>query len=934
MKWKKRGFEAFSKGTFGNGGQNLYVSAAGVLQRIYHYDVNGDGYPDLLFANSQSMGERPPLYVYNSACKTDEYRELPSGGSYDAVLADLNGNGYDDIIIACQHNGTHTDITALIYFGSEEGLTEKYRMELPAPDATGVAAGDFNGDGKADIAFICGNFLRVFYQKEYGIVPSEYMDIPLEAVSLAAVDIDGDGACDLYVKRPDGTSGVLFGGPEGLSAQNAVWIGGAAMGKTTETSTSPSRKAAYRGWRCCIEKINGCSYLFYVDGEEIVFYRCTGKRDLQKAFSLHCPGAVGVSAGDLDRDGYDDIAVAVCTDKNRAEQSAVFWGGPDGFSDENCTRFDTRSAQSVLITSLKRGSKNILVVCQGGTSEIHDTESFILDFDRKREQKRIATLKSGDAMRILAGWTGGSREKQLIVVNHETGRVRGDENIYIYLGGPDGYRPERRLELPGWAAVDGLMYDFNDDGYVDVLICNCSENAPHLDPGSFLYTGGPDGLKKDRRIAIPSIRGHGVAIGDFRKSGYLDIAIGGFRNRELRIFRGGPEGYDLKNPQKIVLGPGPESYTPHITKREEDNAALFTSDELYDEYGEVRWLLAADFNNDGWLDLFVSQITGTYCYILWGGPEGFSTSRMTTLATGGVACANAADLDGDGYIDLVLGGHMAKGKKNTYESYITIYWGGPEGFEEHRKAQLPANCANSIAIGDFNGDGILDIFATSYNDGRCRDINSFVYYGEKGGIYRQANRYELFTHSGCGCIAGDFNGDGYCDLAVACHKGCGNHISESFVFRGGPEGLANERKTVLPTVGPHGMCAVDPGNIMDRSDHEYYYSELYRVPDGFTVKKACWEAVIPKSCRIFMQLRHAETEDMLAASEWRGLGEKQEIENGEDLSVLGLTGGYIQYRLALCARCGCGTPRVTAVTLEFEERAVSMDFNERPEPSQ
>jgi hypothetical protein len=42
--WVTRWFEGFRQGTFGNAGQNLYVSRAGVLQRIHQYDFNRDGY--------------------------------------------------------------------------------------------------------------------------------------------------------------------------------------------------------------------------------------------------------------------------------------------------------------------------------------------------------------------------------------------------------------------------------------------------------------------------------------------------------------------------------------------------------------------------------------------------------------------------------------------------------------------------------------------------------------------------------------------------------------------------------------------------------------------------------------------------------------------------------------------------------------------------
>src|SRR5512139_494755 len=44
--WRQRSFEDFSRGTFGNAGQNLYVSRAGVLQRIFRFDLNGDGFMD------------------------------------------------------------------------------------------------------------------------------------------------------------------------------------------------------------------------------------------------------------------------------------------------------------------------------------------------------------------------------------------------------------------------------------------------------------------------------------------------------------------------------------------------------------------------------------------------------------------------------------------------------------------------------------------------------------------------------------------------------------------------------------------------------------------------------------------------------------------------------------------------------------------------
>ena len=53
--WITEGFSGFRKGTFGNGGQNLYVSRKGVLQRIHQTDINRNGYLDLVSKINKSL---------------------------------------------------------------------------------------------------------------------------------------------------------------------------------------------------------------------------------------------------------------------------------------------------------------------------------------------------------------------------------------------------------------------------------------------------------------------------------------------------------------------------------------------------------------------------------------------------------------------------------------------------------------------------------------------------------------------------------------------------------------------------------------------------------------------------------------------------------------------------------------------------------------
>ena len=905
MEWVTEGFEGFSRGSFENGGQNLYVSRKGVLQRIFQYDVNGDGRPDLLFACSQSMYERPPVHVYPDFMRDKTPVALPSGGTYDGVLADLHGSGYDDLVIACQGNGTHSDITSYIFFGGAEGFSENDRMELPAPNATGVCAGDFNGDGKQELVFISNGKLRMFFQREAGFGPSDFVDYPVEAEFIAAADLDGDGCCDLYLKTQAGRAGILFGGRDGF-ADEVVWLDlDAARSGAAENSTTAGMSATKTNWRPCVVRLSGKTLLFGVEAGTVCLFACGADRALTRALSLPCPGAVAAAAADLTGDGSDDLAVAVFEDRDR-EADCRIYPGSGGLRADRWAAVPVAGAVNVTVARLD-GPK--VIFCRAGERVRQEVPCPVVRLLPDGRAEKVDSVTGGDCNRILAGPSPKRPDTdQLVILNHMMARKQGHENVYVYLGGEDGYAPERKIELPGHSCVDGAMCDFFDRGKVDVLVSNCYEDAPHLDDGSYIYLQGEDGFDPSRKVILPTVRAHGAAIGDFRRSGYLDIAFGGFQNRELRIFHGSEKGYSLDDCTRIVLGPEKEGYAPR--RFYDEGAAEPVSPEeekRITEFGQVRWLLAADFNGDGWLDLFVSEILGPRCFILWGGPDGFSTERMQTLHTDGVASAAAADLNGDGYLDLLLAQHMSTKKTARYESYVTVYWGGPDGYRENRKMQLPASCANSVTVGDYSGSGSLDIYATSYNNGRCRDLLSFLYRGNHG-RYSVRDVSYLFNHSGSGCVSGDFNGDGYTDLAVACHKEYGNHNSHSFIFWGGPDGLSDERKTVLPTTGPHGMCTVDPGNIMDRGPRERYTSEVFELPAGARVRSIRWEGECTSTSWVETEVRGGQD---IERAEWRA------VRPGEDLAPLGLT-GKAQYRLALCANCACGTPRVRRVIVTCE----------------
>ena len=912
--WREQGYEAFADGTFGNGGQNLYVSRAGVLQRIWRFDLNRDGWMDLVFVNSQDMDERPPAYVVRDPLGKAEVTELPTSGAMWGAARDLNGDGLDELVIANQHNGIHSDVTAFVYYGSAEGLSEKYRIELPAPNARAVAIGDFNGDGLAELAFSSDGKLRIFQQQAGGgFVASDYVDLELEATHLAAGDVDGDGYADLYVRVVGGRPRVLWGGQDGICLSRFTDVGGADPSVADVGGTTMWRLQTVETWLPKIVRLGSVTHLFRQEEGEARFYPMTANRELGSPLCLDCANALSAAAGDINGNGVGDIALACTSDHSAEETSWIYWGVPGGYDNEHRTALRTRCARDVAVGDLNGNGFMDVVVCQGRTDIVHTTESLLFRGSAEGIEGEPVRLTTHDATTALIARTCEDDTPQVIFINHEGGRVRGDVPTYIYHGGPEGFSPTRRTELLSWAAPIAASSDFNDNGWADLLICNCSENAMDLDPGSFIYKGGSEGFREDRKAVLPTVRSHGVAVGDFRRCGSLDVVSVGFCNAELTVFRGGEKGFDVENPQRIVMEPGQPDYVP------EKSSEWVDANYGTKEFNDPRGLLAADFNNNGWLDLWVSQISGPRCLILWGGPEGFSMERATWLATEGADRAQAADLTGNGYLDLVIAGYQCLKKQVFHESSITIYYGGPEGFREDRKCELPMHQCGGVAIADFNNNGVLDIFGACYNSGRERDLNSFIYWGERGGHYSVRRRKRLWTHSACGAVAADFNEDGWVDLAIVNHKTYGNHAGLSTVWWNGPAGFNEARRTFLPTLGPHGTLCVDPGNIMDRGPEEYYVSSAFELLEGARVTGMRWEAEIQKKTWVKGQLRFAKTKEDLAKAGWQGKnGDKGAwLENDQATGRLRHEGRWIQYRLALGAVNGGNSPRIRAVEIAF-----------------
>src|SRR5881275_2653768 len=259
-------------------------------------------------------------------------------------------------------------------------------------------------------------------------------------------------------------------------------------------------------------------------------------------------------------------------------------------------------------------------------------------------------------------------------------------------------------------------------------------------------------------------------------------------------------------------------------------------------------LCALDYNNDGWVDLFVVNSYSQADVNRWHKQGGLPRSALfrnkrghftnvsrrsgADLAVRGEGCV-AADFNGDGYTDLYI----------TTDGYDKLLWNNGDGTftEGARAAGIHSYGWHAgAAVADVNGDGRPDLYVAGYTDpnvpvpgsaagfpnnfsgvrdllylnvGRDRNGHSkFREVGVQAGL--EAAR---FDHS-LGAVFSDFDGDGRPDLFVA-NDGDPNRLYQNVAWPGGkkadPAGLGfrfEERAAIAGVADPSagmGIAATD-----------------------------------------------------------------------------------------------------------------------------
>ncbi len=215
----------------------------------------------------------------------------------------------------------------------------------------------------------------------------------------------------------------------------------------------------------------------------------------------------------------------------------------------------------------------------------------------------------------------------------------------------------------------------------------------------------------------------------------------------------------------------------------------------------------ADVDQDGWLDIvFSNRYRGgfpspdTYSNdsaIYWGGPNGFSENDVHGLPTVGAARSRVADLDGDGHMDLVF----ANGVTELFfmnESFV--YWGSNGGWSEGDRTELVSIFPEGLAVEDLDGDGDLDVFLTSWMCLLYCDDASRIYWNDGTGNFPDSTHL-LESTGGVDVQVGDLDQDGHVDMVIA-NGGVdvlGGFADVSWIYWGSATGFSDDERQEIPT---------------------------------------------------------------------------------------------------------------------------------------
>ena len=600
-------------------------------------DVNNDGYDDVIVGMSgfSSNPERACIYLGGAGMDNaaDVVMKIANDETWNffarsvSKAGDVNGDGFDDVIIGAENIDSHTGRAYLYFGGSTMDSTADIILTGQAVnDYFGHSvsdAGDMNGDGYGDV--IIGAY---GYNQSTGRVFVFYGGP------------DMDNTADLVMTGEDRWN--YFGvSVSGAGDVNNDGLDDCLVG-ASKAYSSVGRSYNYNGGRTSYDYANN---------------RMTG-------FSIYNFGAKVKSAGDVNDDGYDDFIVVEYILFTSTGRVFIYFGGdgldqdPDLVLEEGGTSDQYGGSVSAAGDVNGDGYDDVIV---GAFAYNGDRGRAYIYLGGAAMDNMADVILTGDGVYkeyahsvSTAGDVNGDGYDDVIVGAHNYFIPGLSGRSFIYFGG--GFMdnaPDLILSGEGTQNDFGVSVstagDVNGDGYGDVIVGSMTYDG-NRGRAYVFYGGSPmnnliDVILNGTGAEYDYFGLSVISAGDVNHDGYDDVAVS--EKNHFHFFFGGPA---MDNTEDLNLAGG---------------------------YSAVA--SAGDVNNDGYDDVLVgasgsSSFPG-WAYIYYGGQ--FMDKIADITITGECegdnfgACVSAAgDVNGDGITEWIVsataGGVGRSGKIYMY----------------------------------------------------------------------------------------------------------------------------------------------------------------------------------------------------------------------------------------------------------------------------
>jgi len=614
------------------------------------------------------------------------------------TVGDFNGDGKSDLAVA-NYNSNNVSVLLGTGTGSFGAATNFTVGNGPAS----VTVGDFNGDGKSDLATanLNSNNVSVLLGTGTGSFgTATNFSVGINPRSVTVGDFNGDGKSDLAVANRYGNNvSVLLG------------TGTGSFGTATNFTVG-----SYP-WSVTVGDFNGDGKsdlaVANIVSSNVSVLLGTGTGSFGAATNFTVGSSpYSVAVGDFNGDGKSDLATA----NFNSNVSVLLGTGTGSFG--AATNFTVGTApRSVTVGDFNGDGKSDLAVANANSSNVSvllgtGTGSFGAATNFTVGNGPISVRVgdfNGDGKSDLAT-TNGSGYNVSVILN-TTPKITIAPGTNPVEGGTVG---TFIISLDTPAPTGGTVVNFNTTGSTATILADYSltagTNITAVTANTFTIAAGAT-------TATLNVVALSDAVNDPNETVKVNLTSGG----------------------DYILG-----YNP---------SASFTPPTNFAAGSSPISVTVGDFNGDGKSDLAVANRGSNNVSVLLGTGTG-SFGAATNFSVGNApSSVTVGDFNGDGKSDLAVA--------NRYGNNVSVLLGTGTGSFGTATNFSVGIFPVSVTVGDFNGDGKSDL-ATA--NGSSNNVS--VRLGTGAGSFGTATNFSVGTGP-ASVTVGDFNGDGKSDLAVA-----------------------------------------------------------------------------------------------------------------------------------------------------------------------